>query len=128
MFKFQQHGDLGNMVCIKDDLNRYWRYCHMVSGSIVVTLNQNVTTSTPLGLMGMTGNATGVHLHLECSTTLAWNCSTFLNPSNILNIPNVTGTIVKYDGITPPTPTPSTSKNSSKWGWFMNIKKVRYNI
>ena len=37
-----------------------------------------------------------------------------------------------YDGTTPPTPpvppTPSgESKNSKKWGWFMN-RKVRINL
>ena len=71
----------------------------------------------------------GIHLHLECSITLAWQCNSFLNPATVLNIPNETGTIVHYDGTVPPTPpTPipvHRSKNSSKWGWYMNMRKVR---
>lgn len=58
----------------------YFRFCHLVAGSITVSVGQSVTTSTKLGVMGQTGNADGVHLHLECSTTQSWNCNTFLNP------------------------------------------------
>lgn len=98
-------------------------------GSISVVQGQQVTTATKLGNMGATGNVTGIHLHLECSTTLAWQCSTFLNPANEMGIPNVDNTIIHYDGTTPPVPPlPSgDSKNSKKWGWFMN-RKVRFNI
>lgn len=65
---------------------------------------------------GNTGNSTGTHLHLELSTTQAWQCGNFLNPVEPLGIPNERGTIVEYDGETPPTPTPTTkSKNSTKW-------------
>lgn len=102
----------------------------MVAGSINVTLGQQVTLQTRLGFMGMTGNATGIHLHLECSTTLAWRCDTFLNPATIIGIPNVDNTIVHYDGTTPPVPPPTPTekgKNFKKWGWFLN-KKVRINI
>lgn len=118
------------MVCVRDSQNRFWRYCHMVAGSISVSVGQQVTTSTKLGNMGATGNVTGIHLHLECSTTLAWQCSTFLNPANILGIPNVDNTIVYYDGTTPPIPppTPSGKKNSKKWGWYLSTRKVRLNL
>ena len=53
--------------------------------------------------MGNTGNSTGTHLHLECSTTEAWQCGTFLNPGEILGFGNVRGTIIEYSG------TPSSS-------------------
>lgn len=109
-------GALGYRVVIKDLSNRYWRYCHMVAGSIAVSLGQQVTLNTKLGNMGMTGNATGIHLHLECSTTLAWQCSTFLNPATILGIPNVDNTIIHYGGTPPPPPPPIIGGNSSnKW-------------
>lgn len=123
-------GSLGYRVVIKDSNNHYWRYCHMVAGSIAVSLGQQVTLNTKLGNMGMTGNATGIHLHLECSTTLAWNCATFLNPATILGIPNVDNTIIHYGGTPPPPPppTPTSTENYKKWGWFMNIKKVRINL
>lgn len=45
-------GDLGNRVVIKDSQNRYWRYCHMVSGSITVSQGQQVTTSTKIRCYG----------------------------------------------------------------------------
>lgn len=124
-------GALGYMVCVKDSLDRYWRYCHMVAGSIAVTQGQQVTTNTKLGVMGATGNVTGIHLHLECSSTLAWNCNTFFNPSTVLGIPNERGTIIHYGGTPPPPPPPPLIKNTNnakKWGWFKMIKKVRYNI
>ena len=81
-----------------------------------------------LVICGQSGTgAHGVHLHLECATTLVWQCATFLNCSQQLNIPNVSGTVVHYDGTTPPVPPPPSEKsNSKKWGWFMN-RKVRYN-
>lgn len=120
----------GNMVLIQDlNTGYYWRYCHMVAGSITVTTGQAVTTATKLGVMGATGNVTGVHLHLECATTRAWDYDTFLNPSTILGIANARGTIVHYNGvIPPPPPPPSGNNNSKKWGWYMNMRKVRYNI
>lgn len=97
---------LGVNVQIRDGAGRYWRFCHMVSGSVQVSNGQNVTTATPIGTMGATGNVTGPHLHLECSTGVAWQCGTFINPCGILGIPNEVGTVVQYDGTTPP-PTPT---------------------
>ena len=58
----------------------YYRYCHMVQGSVTGSVGQSVNTGTKVGVMGNTGNSTGTHLHLECSTTQSWNCNTFLNP------------------------------------------------
>lgn len=123
----------GNMVLIYDSsTGYYWRYCHMVNGSITVSVGQQVTTATKLGVMGATGNVSGRHLHLECSTTQAWQYSTFVNPSTVLGIANVRGTIIHYDGTTPPVPPipppPREISNVKKWGWFMSIKKVRINL
>lgn len=111
----------GNMVLILDPVtNKYWRYCHMVNGSITVSMGQQVTTATKLGVMGATGNVSGVHLHLECSTSYAWDYDTFVNPADELGIPNQRGTIVKYDGTIPPTPpTPPSSREKKKFPWFI---------
>lgn len=67
-----------------------------------------------LAKCGNTGNSTGTHLHLELSTSQAWQCGNFLNPVEPLGIPNVQGTIVKYSGYIPPPPTPH-MRNNNKW-------------
>ena len=99
-------GALGYQALIQEDgTGLYYRYCHMVAGSVTVSPGQRVDTSTKIGVMGSTGNSTGVHLHLECSTTASWNCNTFLNPGNQLGFGNTRGTVIVYDGDTPgPTP------------------------
>jgi murein DD-endopeptidase MepM/ murein hydrolase activator NlpD len=42
-----------------------WTYFHMVKGSIKVKVGQKITAGTIIGKMGMTGFATGKHLHWE---------------------------------------------------------------
>ena len=111
-------GTLGNQIVIKDnDTNNYWRYCHMRDAS-TLSVGAVVNTGTKVGVMGATGNVTGIHLHLEYATTLAWNYDTFLNPSDALGIPNVRGTIVHYNGSVPPIPpTPTEEKKKKGWKW-----------
>ena len=66
-------------------------------------------------------------MHLECSTTRAWQCATFLNPCTILGIPNVDNTIIRYDGsINPPEPEPPISfRKKGKFKWVLYSKKLR---
>ena len=120
-------GALGVQVQILDDNGFYWRYCHMTLNSIQVSLNQRVNTSTVIGRMGATGNVTGRHLHLECSTTMAWQCDTFVNPCTKLGIPNEDDLVILYDGSVPPTPpippTPTTNNAIKKW-MFSKFKKI----
>lgn len=121
---------LGNNVVIRDNSDgTYWRYCHMVTGSVQSFVGQQINTGSIIGTMGATGNVTGVHLHLEHSTTIAWNYDTFLNPATALGIPNVRGTIVLYDGTTPPTPptppVPPQNIRKKKFPWFIIWSKRR---
>lgn len=117
---------LGNNVVIKETATGlYWRYCHMVTGSVRVTQGEQVNTGTVIGKMGATGNVTGVHLHLECSTTKGWNYDTFVNPAVQLGIPNVRGTIVLYDGTTPPTPPTPPLEKKKKFPWSVYAEKFR---
>lgn len=74
--------------------------------------------------MGATGNVTGRHLHLEASRTQSWQCSTFVNPCDILGIPNVDNTIIKYDGSVTP-PEPPTPAKKGKFKWVLYAKKLR---
>lgn len=108
-------GTLGNQIIIQDSVTgNYWRYCHMQSAS-PLNVGDTVNTGTQVGIMGDTGNVTGIHLHLEYATSPVWNYDTFLNPSTALGIPNERGTIVHYDGTIPPTPPVPTNKNFKKW-------------
>lgn len=107
---------LGNQVVIQDSVTcKYWRYCHMTQ--ILVSIGDTVTTSSRVGVMGDTGNVTGVHLHLEYSTTSGWDYDSFLNPSDALGIPNVRGTIVHYNATPPTPPTPTEEKKKKGWKW-----------
>lgn len=105
---------LGVQCQILDEDGKYWRYCHMVLNSLQVSVGDEVDLGNPIGRMGDTGNAFGVHLHLEYSSTMAWQCSTFLNPCEAIGIPNVDNTIIHYDGSIPPVP-PEQNKNAKKW-------------
>ena len=112
---------LGNQVIIQDsNTGNYWRYCHMTQ--ILASIGDTVTTSSQVGIMGDTGNVTGVHLHLEYSTTSGWDYDSFLNPSDALGIPNQRGTIVHYNGTTPPTPTPVKKR---RFPWVLYANKIR---
>lgn len=76
---------LGNQVQIYDKrTGLYFRYCHMLYGSISLKVGDKVTTSTIVGKMGNTGNSTGTHLHLEATTKQAWACANFTNPGEPL--------------------------------------------
>ena len=104
---------LGNQVQIYDRrTGLYYRYCHMVYGSINLNVGDQVNSSTYIGKMGNTGNSTGTHLHLEASTSQNWDCANFVDPCSPLGFPNERGTIVIYDG-TPPVP--PVKNNSKKW-------------
>jgi murein DD-endopeptidase MepM/ murein hydrolase activator NlpD len=55
--------DYGNMVIVThDDGTQTW-YCHM--SSIAVSPGESVDPGSTVGYVGMTGNTTGPHLHLE---------------------------------------------------------------
>lgn len=110
---------LGNQILIHDINGNYWRYCHMREASLL-NVGDTVTTNTKVGVMGATGNVTGIHLHLEYATTPTWNYDTFLNPSTALGIPNERGTIVHYEEYIPPTPQ---IKSKNKWLEYLFSKK-----
>lgn len=107
---------LGNQVQILDRrTGLYYRYCHMLYGSVTLNVGDQVNSNTIIGKMGNTGNSTGTHLHLEASTTEAWQCISFVNPCLPLGFPNERGTVVIYDGTPPVPPTPTEKNNSKKW-------------
>ena len=112
---------LGYQILIKDSNNMYWRYCHMLSAT-TKHVGDLVTTNSIVGIMGSSGNSTGIHLHLEYASSSTWSCNTFDNPAIALNIPNVDNTIVLYGGS--PTPTPSVIRDK-KFPWFIYSRRFR---
>lgn len=114
---------LGNIILILDSsTGNYWRYCHMQSAS-PLSVGDNVTTSTLVGIMGDTGTgAQGIHLHLEYASGPTWDYDTFLNPADALGIPNERGTIVNYDDTPTPTPTDIIKR---KFPWILYARKIR---
>lgn len=87
----------GNQVQILASNGLYYRYCHMLNGSNNhINVGDRLTRNDYVGRMGNTGNSTGTHLHLECSTTQNWSCSTFLTPGDDLGWGNTRGDILEY--------------------------------
>lgn len=115
---------LGVYVQILDSNGYYWRYCHMLTGSARVNVGDVVTQNDIIGQMDSTGNVTGPHLHLECSTTQSWQCDTFVNPAERIGIPNEDDLIIYYEEQpTPPTPVIIPIKN--KFPWQLISRKLR---
>lgn len=61
--KDYEEGGYGNYLVIYHQNDYFTLYGHMAS--ISVTVGTAVTTQSPLGIMGNTGNSTGTHLHFS---------------------------------------------------------------
>jgi murein DD-endopeptidase MepM/ murein hydrolase activator NlpD len=68
----------GYQVWIAHGSNLYTTYNHM--SSISVGRGQHVSRSQQVGRVGMTGNATGPHLHFEVWRGMIWDGGTRVNP------------------------------------------------
>ena len=69
----------GNCVIINHNNGYYTLYAHL--SSINVSVGQVVSKGTTIGKLGMTGSATGPHLHYELWVGGApWNGGTNINP------------------------------------------------
>lgn len=58
------NGGGGFQVNVKTNQNTEVIYSHLTGGGIFVTEGQKISEGTPIGIMGMSGRATGRHLHL----------------------------------------------------------------
>ena len=61
--KYGHNSGWGNYITIKHDDGTYSFYAHL--SKINVSVNQRVTAGQTIGVIGTTGNSTGVHLHFE---------------------------------------------------------------
>lgn len=55
----------GNYIWIEHAGGWVSKYMHLDNNTIRVAYGQTVTASTPLAIMGNTGNSTGAHLHVQ---------------------------------------------------------------
>ena len=72
--------DNGQYITIKHDNGYYTMYAHLCSGCTYVKQGDRVTRGQPIGGMGQTGFATGVHLHYAVWTGPPYYGGTALNP------------------------------------------------
>ena len=72
--------DNGQYIVIKHDNGYYTMYAHLCSGCTYVKQGDRVTRGQPIGGMGQTGFATGVHLHFSIWTGPPYTGGTALNP------------------------------------------------
>jgi len=75
----------GNYVSIGDESGLRHLYCHL--SKIEVKTGQTVKAGERIGVMGVTGNATGVHLHYQINTSEGVP----KNPAEFLKIQNKVG-------------------------------------
>jgi len=90
------HTQFGNMVvirCIENGFEYLHMLCHMKKISSEVVYNKRINAGTIIGVMGMTGTATGIHLHyqVEILTDGDWQshpwvlgCWQWVDPKNWL--------------------------------------------
>lgn len=89
-------GGWGQYVRVQENTTKNIHiFCHLVTGSVKVTVGQNVNRSTILGTMGTTGNSTGVHLHFQIEKSNSDR--TVCDPTEWLCIPNKKGTYDSKD-------------------------------
>ena len=74
--------DNGQYITIKHDNGYYTMYAHLCSGCTYVKVGDRVQRGQPIGGMGQTGFATGVHLHFAIWTGPPYAGGTALNAMN----------------------------------------------
>ena len=95
IYKTGKDSSYGNYVVIKSsESNTYHWLCHL--SKIICKKGDKVTRTTRIGVMGATGNATGVHVHYEIrkSDNKYANVN---NPATYMGIPNKVGTYNSND-------------------------------
>lgn len=99
------------------------RFLHMKDPT-PLAVGDSVSVGQEVGLEGDTGEATGVHLHIEMQDISRFNWewhwsytkSDYLDPTVFMGIDNIEGTSWIYDGTpVPPTPTEETKRKTFPW-------------
>lgn len=125
----------GNWVIIVDDTlgsNNYGyatRYLHLVTQP-TLPVGAMIRVGDYVAMEGQTGQATGIHLHVEMQDISRFNWqwhtsdtqSDYLDPTVFMGIDNIEGTQWIYEGYVPPTPTQTVKK---KFPWVLYANKLR---
>lgn len=106
-------------------------YVHMASYAPELAVGSRVIKGQFVGMEGMTGQATGIHLHLEMQDLNRWgnvwhwsyNKSDYIDPTQYMGIDNTQGTWWIYDGT--PTPPPTRKHKKNKFKWVLYARKLR---
>ena len=124
----------GNVVIVEDDITHMgFLFAHLARRD--VNVGDHVVIGQQIGMEGETGEAYGMHLHLEMQdlTNHDWQYrapkEVYTNPADWMGIPNVEGTECFYNGIPVPPPTPVTDvvkKNKFKWVLYARKFRNRY--
>lgn len=114
----------GNYFIANNGSGMMYLYAHLAS--IPPSVGTHIPIHGYIGEAGMTGSATGVHLHLEMQAGTTWQyqapLSTYTNPCNYLTGINNVATYSDryyYDG----TPTPTTKKHKFPWFIYQNMEE-----
>lgn len=79
-------GGWGRYVTIGDENGLVHIFCHLENNSVRVKPGDKVNRTSVIGIMGTTGNSTGVHLHYQINRN-----GVSINPCDHLGIPNQKG-------------------------------------
>lgn len=116
----------GHYIIIKDPVSKLgFLYAHMKYASNK-NVGDTVLINEQVGIEGMTGYATGIHLHLEMQdlSNRNWifqgDLTDYINPASYLGIPNVEGTTAIYYGNPVPYHIPK-----HKFKWVLYTRKLR---
>lgn len=123
------HSSYGNYIIIQDTTTGdSFLYAHMKT--IEVVQNQQISMGQLVGQEGMTGEATGIHLHLELQyhnvgESWTWNVPYEDRPNvaEYLGLTNTQGLQAIYYG-TPVPPTP-TVRQKHRFPWYLVIARKK---
>lgn len=117
----------GNYIIMKDSTTKLgFLYAHL--SRIDVSVNDNVSVGSQVGIQGRTGSATGNHLHLEMQdlTNRNWiyrgQRSDYINPADWIQYTEIIGDQLYYNG----TPLPYKTKKRKGYPWVIYLTRWKY--
>lgn len=117
----------GWLIIVKDENSGIAFLYQHLSEQSPLQIGESVLIGQFVGNEGTTGESTGIHLHLEIQdlSNRNWyfgnDISYYMNPSDFMGIPNISGTECIYEG-TPIKPIQYTKK---KFPWILFTRKIR---